>query len=112
MLLSTPILRCPEKYGAFGENFTVRQTESAVCIGDVYEIGAVDSGIPATPALLETVSGAGASKTWHFKAQQSNRLVLRVLKEGYESNLSLILVERPFRSGLLPELTHHAPPAQ
>jgi len=102
------ILRCPElRYGAFGENTVVGQTESAVCIGDVYEIGAVQVSQPR----LAGNCLAGASKTWHFKySRQVEPAGTSEFKGGYvESNLSLILVERPFRSGLLPELIimHH-----
>jgi len=64
------------------------------------------AGIPATPALLEL------SRRWRIKdlalqihSRQVEPAGTGVLKAGYvESNLSLILVERPFRSGLLPEL--------
>jgi len=60
---------------------------------------------PSHASLLETVSALAHQRPGTGTADRSNRLVLPSLKEGYvESNLSLILVERPFRSGLLPEL--------
>jgi len=68
------------------------------------KLGQHSSGIPATPALLETVSALAHQRLGTSSTGQ-NRLVLPSFKGNYvESNLSLILVERPFRSGLLPEL--------
>jgi MOSC domain-containing protein YiiM len=109
------ILRCPDlKYGAFGENFTVvGQTESAVCIGDVYEIGAARIQVSQPRQPCWKLSRRWRIKDLALQVQQTGRTgwYFRVLKEGYvESNLSLILVERPFSQWTIAranDIMHH-----
>lgn len=85
-------------YGAFGENFTVSgMDENTVCIGDVYQVGAVvlevsqprkpcwklgrRLGIAELPAQVERIGRTG----WY----------LRVLQEGeVDAGLSVVLTER------------------
>jgi len=68
------------------------------------KVGQHSSGIPATPALLETV--ALAHQRLALQVQQTGRTgwYFRVLRKAMLNQTCLILVERPFRSGLLPEL--------
>ena len=86
-------------YGAFGENFTIEGLdELSVCIGDVYETGAVTievtnprgpcwkisrrHGIPDLTARVQKTSRTG----WYY----------RVLREGdIEAGQTLTLVDRP-----------------
>lgn len=86
-------------YGAFGENFTIEgQTESSVCIGDIYQLGEAQIQIsqPRQPCWK-------LSRRWHIRdlalqVQNNGKTgwYFRVLKAGYvEPNLSLLLCDRP-----------------
>jgi len=83
-----------------------RLTESAVCIGDVYGIGAAQFRYPSHASLAGNCLGAGASKTWHFKYSRQAEPA-RVLKRKaiVESNLSL-LVEDPLFAVDCAKLNH------
>ena len=101
-------------YGAFGENFTVDgQAEAAVCIGDVYQIGAalVQVSQPRQPCwklsrrwrirdLARQVQAAGLTG-WYF----------RVLREGtVEPGVDVTLRDRPFPEwtvGRANQIMHH-----
>jgi len=83
------------------------KTESAVCIGDVYEIGAARFRYPSHASLAGTVSLA------HQRlAQQTGRTGWYFRGRHVESNLSLILVERPFSQWTIARANTYAPPAQ
>jgi MOSC domain-containing protein YiiM len=87
-------------YGAFGENITVQnQSESSVCIGDIYQFG--DSSIQVSQPRQPCWK---ISRRWRIhdlalQVQNSGKTgwYFRVIKEGYvEPSLPLILCERPF----------------
>jgi MOSC domain-containing protein YiiM len=90
--------------GAVGENFSVSgQTETTVCLGDVYEVGSALVQVSQPRSPCRTLARRWARPDLPKRVVQSGRSgwYLRVLREGrVEAGLSLRLTERP-----LPEWT-------
>lgn len=86
--------------GAFGENFTiVGQTESEVCIGDVYQIGGatVQVSQPRKPCWKLSRRWRIADLTQQVLANGRSGWYFRVLQEGQVApGQSVKLCDRPF----------------
>ena len=86
--------------GAFGENFAVRnQTESDVCIGDVFQIGEVKVQVsqPRQPCWKPARRWKVKDLGLQLQQQGMTGWYLRVLKEGeIQAGDALQLIERPF----------------
>ncbi|MEB3283538.1 MAG: MOSC domain-containing protein [Lyngbya sp.] len=87
-------------YGAFGENFTIgEQTETSVCIGDIYQVGEAKIQVSQPRKPCWKLSRRWGIQDLALEVQKTGRTgwYFRVLKEGYvKSGLPLILTERPF----------------
>ena len=87
-------------YGAFGENFTVAgQTESSVCIGDVYNLGKAQIQVSQPRQPCWKLSRRWRIRDLALQVQKNGRTgwYFRVLKKGnIEPNLPLILQDRPY----------------
>ena len=87
-------------HGAFGENLTiVGQTESSVCIGDVYNLGEAKIQVSQPRQPCWKLSRRWRIRDLALQVQQNGRTgwYFRVLKEGnIEPNLPLILQDRPY----------------
>lgn len=102
------------EYGAFGENFTIAgQTESSVCIGDIYEVGdtLVQVSQPRQPCWK-------LSRRWRIKdlalqIQQTGWTgwYFRVLREGYVApKQPVVLLDCPYPQWTIAranEIMHH-----
>jgi MOSC domain-containing protein YiiM len=86
--------------GAVGENFTVSgQTETSVCLGDVYEVGSALVQVSQPRSPCRTLARRWNRPDLPKRVVQSGRSgwYLRVLRDGrVETGLPLTLVERPF----------------
>lgn len=87
-------------FGAFGENLDIRgQTEDAVCIGDVMEIGPevrVSVTQPRQPCWKLARRWNMPDLTARVKANGRGGWYLRVLREGgIEAGMPITLIERP-----------------
>lgn len=94
-------LNLPElSYGAFGENLTIAgQTETSVCIGDVYDIGAAQIQISQPRQPCWKLSRRWRIRDLALRVQHSGQTgwYFRVLREGYvEPGLSMVLRDRPY----------------
>ncbi|KKD35850.1 MOSC domain-containing protein [Limnoraphis robusta] len=87
-------------YGAFGENFTISgQTETSVCIGDVYQVGEAEIQVSQPRKPCWKLSRRWRIEDLALQVQKTGRTgwYFRVLKEGFvEPGLPLILSDRPF----------------
>ncbi len=85
--------------GAFGENFTISgQSETAVCIGDIYAIGEVRIQITQPRGPCSNIGHRWGIPQLTKLVEKSGRTgwYLRVLQEGYvEAGQPLVLIERP-----------------
>ena len=86
--------------GAFGENLAVRnQTESDVCIGDIFQIGEVKVQVsqPRQPCWKPARRWKVKDLAIQLQQQGMTGWYLRVLKEGeIQAGNALQLIERPF----------------
>jgi len=86
--------------GAVGENFTVTgQTETSVCLGDIYEVGSALVQVSQPRSPCRTLARRWERTDLPKRVVQSGRSgwYLRVLREGrVETGMALMLVERPF----------------
>ena len=86
--------------GAFGENFAVRnQTESDICIGDIFQIGGVKVQVsqPRQPCWKPARRWKVKDLGLQLQQQGMTGWYLRVLKEGeIQAGDALQLIERPF----------------
>jgi len=86
--------------GAVGENFTVTgQTETSVCLGDIYEVGSALVQVSQPRSPCRTLARRWERPDLPKRVVQSGRSgwYLRVLREGrVETGTALMLVERPF----------------
>jgi MOSC domain-containing protein YiiM len=94
-------LKLPDlSYGAFGENFTVAdQTESSVCIGDIYDIGEAQVQVSQPRQPCWKLSRRWRIRDLAFQVQTTGQTgwYFRVLKEGMvEAGMKLVLRDRPF----------------
>ena len=94
-------LRLPDlPYGAFGENLTISaQTESSVCIGDIYDLGEAQIQVSQPRQPCWKLSRRWRIRDLALQVQKNGRTgwYFRVLKEGHiEPNLSLMLRDRPY----------------
>ncbi|MGK7896799.1 MAG: MOSC domain-containing protein [Xenococcus sp. (in: cyanobacteria)] len=103
-------------YGAFGENLTIMdQTETSVCIGDIYNLGTAQIQISQPRQPCWKLSRRWRIRDLALKVQKNGRTgwYFRVLKEGnIEPNLPLILQERPYPQWTIAranEIMHHEP---
>lgn len=87
-------------YGAFGENFTIiGQTESSVCIGDIYNFGEAQIQVsqPRQPCWKLSRRLQIRDLTLQVQKNGLTGWYFRVLKEGeIKPNLPLILQDRPY----------------
>jgi MOSC domain-containing protein YiiM len=87
-------------FGAFGENLTVAgQDERAVCVGDVYLVGAAVVQVSQPRQPCWKLARRWGLKDLTARVQRTGRggWYLRVLEEGtIEAGQTLILRERPF----------------
>ena len=85
-------------YGAFGENLTLAgQTESSVCIGDIYDLGDARIQVSQPRQPCWKLSRRWQIRDLALQVQQTGQTgwYFRVLKEGnIEANLPLILRDR------------------
>ena len=94
-------LQLPElPHGAFGENLTIAdQTESSVCIGDIYDLGDAQLQVSQPRQPCWKLSRRWRIRDLALQVQRNGRTgwYFRVLKEGeIEPGLSLILRDRPY----------------
>jgi MOSC domain-containing protein YiiM len=94
-------LKLPDlSYGAFGENFTVAdQTESSVCIGDIYDIGEAQVQVSQPRQPCWKLSRRWRIRDLALQVQRTGQTgwYFRVLNEGaVEAGMELVLRDRPF----------------
>jgi len=94
-------LQLPDlSYGAFGENLTIAdQTESSVCIGDIYDLGEAQIQVSQPRQPCWKLSRRWRIRNLALQVQKNGRTgwYFRVLKEGnIEPNQPLILRDRPY----------------
>ena len=86
-------------YGAFAENFTIAgQDEAAVCLGDVYAVGAarVEVSQPRQPCVNISHRWKLPGLTQRVEATGRHGWYLRVLEEGQvKAGEPVVLLERP-----------------
>jgi MOSC domain-containing protein YiiM len=87
-------------YGAFGENFTISDLEEkTVCLGDIYEIGAVRLQVsqPRLPCWKLVRRWNINDLTARVQERGWGGWYQRVLQEGYvEAGTPVQLIERPY----------------
>ena len=95
--------------GAFGENLAVcNQTESDVCIGDIFQIGKVKVQVsqPRQPCWKPARRWKVKDLAIQLQQQGMTGWYLRVLKEGEIQAVMLCsLLKGNFHSGLLQHVT-------
>ncbi|MCZ7571417.1 MAG: MOSC domain-containing protein [Ardenticatenaceae bacterium] len=97
-------------YGAFGENFTIDGlTETEVCLGDVYAIGAAQVQVSQPRQPCWKLARRWGIKDLTAQVEETGRTgwYLRVLVEGYvQSGAPVELLERPHPEWTIARAAH------
>ena len=96
--------------GAVGENFTVTgQTETSVCLGDVYQVGTALVQVSQPRSPCRTLARRWGRPDLPKRVVQSGRSgwYLRVLRDGQvEAGVPVTLIERPFAAWTIARVNH------